>query len=150
MDFHNLSKLYQAAIMEYSTSPTYHYKIENPTHSYEIYNPSCGDLLFLQLVIQKEQIVEIAYLGEGCAISMASAYLMCQSLKGKTLDQAMKMDDLFRRLMTKNISNEEKKLLGEVVVLEGVANFPMRIRCGTLPWEAFDEIVGREESTEGT
>lgn len=141
MDFNHLSKLYRTAIMDYAGAQTHRYTIEQPTHTYEIYNPSCGDVLSIQAIIHDNKIEEIAFMGEGCAISMASAHLMCELLKGQPLPQAQTLEDSFKKLMTQSATNADKERLQEAKILEGVAQFPMRIRCATLGWEAFEEMT---------
>lgn len=145
MDISQLSKLYRTALMEFSKDMTYCHRLNHPTHAYEIYNPSCGDLLFVEAQINDGVIEEIAYTGQGCAISTASAHLMCKLLAGKTIDEADQLEELFRKLMTKEIAEQDKKPLQEAVILEGVSKFPMRIRCATLAWEGYHELTKLEE-----
>ncbi|WP_018659377.1 Fe-S cluster assembly sulfur transfer protein SufU [Allofustis seminis] len=145
MDFNPLSKLYRTALLEYSTNKAYQYLIDHPTHTYEIYNPSCGDLLFVQARICHHTIEEIAYTGQGCAISMASAHIMCKLLTGQKVTHADRLDKLFRQMLTQTLQDAEKKELKEAIILEGVTQFPMRIRCATLAWEGYEGMTPHEE-----
>lgn len=148
MDISQLSKLYRTTLMEFSKDQTYRHLLEHPTHAYEIYNPSCGDLLYVQAQIIDGVIEEIAYTGEGCAISTASAHLMCKLLQGQKVEEADQLEQLFKQLMTAEISESDKKQLKEAVILEGVYKFPMRIRCATLAWEGYHEMQEIEEGEE--
>lgn len=132
-----LRELYQEVIIDHGRRPRNFKVLKGYTHSQEGYNPLCGDRLKLFLLIKSgaaAPVIEAAsFLGEGCAISMASASLLTESLKGKTLTEAQALFQQFHQLVT----GDEKEVhteLGKLKVLVGVRAFPTRIKCATLAW----------------
>ena len=131
-----LRELYQEVIIDHGRRPRNFKVLEGYTHSQEGYNPLCGDRLKLFLLIKPgpTQVIEAAsFLGEGCAISMASASLLTESLKGKTLTEAQALFKHFHQLVTGNDKQSQIEL-GKLQVLGGVRAFPTRIKCATLAW----------------
>ncbi len=128
-----LQELYQQVIIDHGRKPRNFGKLENANHSKEGYNPLCGDKLTVYVYEQDNKIVDIKFCGEGCAISMASASLMTEALKNKTLAEAEKIFAVFHDLVTTN-ENSSDELLGKLIVLAGVKAYPMRVKCATLCW----------------
>lgn len=136
MTLGNLRDLYQQVILEHYKKPKHKGKT-NPVHRYQKgHNPSCGDTieLTLQLNDAGDTIVDAKFEGEGCAISMASADLMAEALKGKTVKEALEMVERFQGMMKgeAQFPKEQRKLN----VMQGVSQFPVRIKCANLTWHA--------------
>ncbi|MBE9226680.1 SUF system NifU family Fe-S cluster assembly protein [Phormidium sp. LEGE 05292] len=136
MTLGNLRDLYQQVILERYKTPRHKGKT-NPVHRYQKgHNPSCGDTieLTLQLSDAGDKILDAKFEGEGCAISMASADLMAEALKGKTVKEALEMVERFQQMMKGEA--EFPKELRKLNVMQGVAQFPVRIKCANLTWHA--------------
>jgi nitrogen fixation NifU-like protein len=136
MTLGNLRDLYQQVILERYKKPRYKGRTE-PIHRYQKgHNPSCGDTieLTLQLNEASDRIEDVRFEGEGCAISMASADLMAEALRGKDVQEALEMVERFQRMMKGEA--EFPKELRKLNVMQGVAQFPVRIKCANLTWHA--------------
>ncbi len=134
MNTTNLRDLYQQVILEHYKKPK-HRGQTNPIDRYQKgHNPSCGDTieLTLQLDPSGESIVDVKFEGEGCAIAMASVDLMAGAMSGKTIDEALELVQIFQEMMkgTAEFPKEYRKLN----VMQGVAQFPVRIKCANLGW----------------
>lgn len=127
-----LRDLYQEVIIDHSRNPRQFGQLPAPTHIHEGYNPLCGDQLTVYFQEEDGVIKETRFEGSGCAISMASASLMMEILKGKTIEEAEALFSQFHDLVTGR-SNDIHQL-GKLAVLAGVAEFPMRVKCATLCW----------------
>ena len=106
-------------------------------------NPLCGDKLVVYLLLKDDLIEDISFLGEGCAISQASASLMTEALKGKTEAEARVLFNAFHILLTEDNATADKAL-GKLVIFEGVRAFPARVKCATLAWHALDAALKKE------
>lgn len=133
-----LDNLYKEIILEHYKNPR-NYGILNPaTISREGLNPSCGDELEIFLNVENGIISDIKFQGEGCAISKASTSLMTIAIKGKTLDEAIKLTEQFKEMIRGNEVAEE---LGDLSVLQGVAKLPARVKCATLSWITLEQAI---------
>lgn len=133
-----LQTLYQEIILDHGKQPRNFRKIERDCVIQEAHNPLCGDRLTLYLRMQDGKIDDIAFEGQGCAISVASASIMTETLKGKTLHEAGKLYSQFKDNVTGQSDNQD---IGKLSVLSGVKAFPSRVKCATLAWHAFDHAV---------
>lgn len=136
MSLGNLRDLYQQVILERYKTPR-HKGITNPVHRHQRgHNPSCGDTIELTVQLNEagDRIEDVKFEGEGCAISMASADLMAEALQGKSIEEALEMVKLFQGMMKgeEEFPKEHRKLN----VMQGVAQFPVRIKCANLSWHA--------------
>lgn len=136
MTLGNLRDLYQQVILEHYKKPRHKGKT-NPVHRYQKgHNPSCGDTIELTLRLNAagDRIEDVKFEGEGCAISMASADLMAGALPGKTVEEALQMVQTFQAMMKgeAEFPKEQRKLN----VMQGVSQFPVRIKCANLTWHA--------------
>lgn len=130
-----LRELYQELIIDHGRHPRNFQKLGNYTHCQEGYNPLCGDRLMLYLRVENDKVVDASFEGTGCAISVASASLMTEQLKGKTLDQIEQLFQYFHQFITEpEPSLSLPECLGKLSVLGGVREFPSRIKCATLAW----------------
>ncbi|MBD1831146.1 SUF system NifU family Fe-S cluster assembly protein [Trichocoleus sp. FACHB-90] len=134
MTLGNLRDLYQQVILEHYKKPRHKGKT-NPVHRYQKgHNPSCGDTIELTLHLNDagNAIEEVKFEGEGCAIAMASADLMADALRGKSVSEALEMVERFQNMMKgqAEFPKEQRKLN----VMQGVSQFPVRIKCANLTW----------------
>jgi nitrogen fixation protein NifU and related proteins len=132
----NQRNLYQQVILEHSKKPRHRGKT-NPIHQYQRgHNPFCGDTVELTVQFNQtgDMIEDIKFEGEGCAISMASADLMAEALQGKSVDEALSIVQQFHDMMRGQI--QFPKDLRKLNVLQGISQFPVRIKCATLSWHA--------------
>ena len=135
-----LQDLYQELIIDHGTEPRNCYCMANATHHAKGFNPLCGDQLEVFLHIEHDQITDVSFEGQGCAISMASASVMTETLKGKTLAEAYNYFKRFIQLLTSDLDIESSEL-GKLQALAGVRAFPSRVKCATLAWHAMDAAL---------
>ncbi len=134
MDLNNVRDLYQTVILERYKKPRNRGKAEPIDRQQRGHNPSCGDTIELTLHLNDggDRIEEVKFEGEGCAISMASVDLMADALRGKTVEEALIMVQTFQSMMKGD--TEFPKDLRKLNVMQGVAQFPVRIKCANLAW----------------
>ena len=138
-----LKELYQEIILDHGQEPRYFGTCENHNKSADGHNPLCGDKVHLSFYLDENDIInDIKFSGEGCAISIASASLMTEKLKGMKLSEAQSIFNDFTKLVkgdadTLEILNDEDSLYA----LKGVEAFPMRVKCATLAWHTFKSAV---------
>jgi nitrogen fixation NifU-like protein len=144
-----LQDLYQEVILDHNKRPRNFRVIENGRKA-EGFNPLCGDRLTVYLRVDDGRIQDASFQGSGCAISKASASLMTDSVKGKTLAEAKDLFQRFHRMITR-APDEPVDDLGKLSVFAGVRQFPVRVKCASLAWhtlqsaiEARDEVVSTE------
>lgn len=131
----DIKTLYQELILDHNRNPSNFGKLDDYTHMEEGFNPTCGDRYNVYLKIENDVIVDIRFEGSGCAISKASASLMTNCIKGATLEETRKMFEFFHNMMTvESPKNELPEKMSKVSVLQGVKEFPARIKCATLAW----------------
>jgi nitrogen fixation NifU-like protein len=131
MDFNNLDHLYRQVIMDHSKTPRNRGAIEGGV-TIEMNNPTCGDTIRLQLAIEDYGVRDAKFDGEGCSISMASASMMTQPVKGKTIEEALRLGDIFSDMVQGKDYDDESFDLVDVEALSGVTKLPARIKCATL------------------
>ncbi|AHA30539.1 nitrogen fixation protein NifU [Exiguobacterium sp. Leaf187] len=140
MDFNNLDHLYRQVIMDHYKTPRNRGAIEGGV-TIDMNNPTCGDTIRLQLAIEDDVVRDAKFDGEGCSISMASASMMTQLVKGKTIEEALRLADIFSDMVQGKDYDDESFDLGDVEALSGVTKFPARIKCATLAWKALERGV---------
>ncbi|HEV7504689.1 MAG TPA: SUF system NifU family Fe-S cluster assembly protein [Thermoanaerobaculia bacterium] len=129
----DLRELYQDIILDHNRHPRNFGPLPASNHQAEGNNPLCGDQVSVLLDVADGCIRDIAFQGVGCAISMASASLMTEALKGQTVEEARRLFHVFHDLLTTG-AGESAPELGKLAVFTGVREFPMRVKCATLPW----------------
>ncbi|MFW0072777.1 MAG: Fe-S cluster assembly sulfur transfer protein SufU [Coxiella-like endosymbiont] len=129
----NLIDLYQEIIVDHGRNPRNFASLSAPTHIHEGYNPLCGDRLIVYFHEEDGVIEEVCFEGSGCVISMASASLMTEMLKGKLIQEVENLFSQFHNLVTGKNSDDINRL-GKLSVLASVSAFPMRVKCVTLCW----------------
>jgi len=129
-------ELYQQVILEHNRKPRNYVEIEHPSHAAEGYNPLCGDHLKVYLKVNGNQVIdEMAFTGDGCAISKASASMMTAALKGKTIAEAKTLFEEFQKLIKKELDPEkDPHHLGKLTVFSGIWKYPSRVKCAILAW----------------
>lgn len=141
----NTKELYREILNEHNVNPTHKKKMDNPTFCLEGVNPSCGDQITLELKIDdKGVIVDASYTGSGCAISQASVDMMADVLIGKTKEEALKLADIFDRMIKGSITDEELEQLDEAAALQDISHMPARVKCAMLGWRTMKEMIGLE------
>ncbi len=137
----NLDQLYRSVIMDHYKTPRNKGVIEKSSVTVDMNNPTCGDVIHLTMIVEDDIVQDAKFEGEGCSISMASASMMTQMIKGKSVEDALKLAQTISEIM---LGNEYDKSidLGDVEALSGVAKFPARIKCATLAWKAMEKGVG--------
>jgi nitrogen fixation protein NifU and related proteins len=128
----DLQELYQEVILDHNKRPHNFRAIEQGRKA-EGYNPLCGDRLTVYLRVEGDRVVDASFQGSGCAISKASASLMTDNVKGKTLKEVEELFERFHRMITR-APDEPVDDLGKLSVLAGVRQFPIRVKCASLAW----------------
>ncbi len=146
----DLSDLYQEVILDHNRRPRNYGELAEPSHHAEGYNPLCGDRLDLFLQIEGDVIANVGFVGSGCAISKASASLMTDSIKGRSVPDALQLFERFHRMVTTppDLPVED---LGKLSALAGVREFPVRVKCASLAWHTLKaalETPGETVSTD--
>ena len=134
----NMSELYQEIILDHSKRPMNRGLLDNPTVTVPAENPSCGDELTLQLRVADGRIEDVRFTGQGCAICMASASMMTRAVKGKPCQEA----GTLYQTVHDGVQGAGEMPKGEISALAGVREFPQRVKCALLAWEALREALG--------
>ena len=151
----DLKQLYQDIILEHGKSPRNLGKCEGYSHEAKGYNPLCGDKVHVYLKLHNGKKVEgLTFEGEGCAISLASASIMTELVKGKSFEETKEIMDAFLN-MIKNTSEIQSNHLDEdqktkLMSLSGVKKFPMRVKCATLSWHTLNSAIEGEKKEVNT
>jgi nitrogen fixation protein NifU and related proteins len=142
----DLRELYQEVILDHHKKPRNFRTQENARHI-EGFNPLCGDKVTVYVKLDGDVIRDVSFQGSGCAISTASASMMTETLKGKTRAEAEELFKDFHDVVTgKRSDADEEERLGKLAVFTGVREFPVRVKCATLPWHTFHAALEGEEN----
>ncbi len=134
-----LDDLYRRVIMDHYKTPRNRGELEAGSVTVNLNNPTCGDRISLQLQIEDGVVKDAKFTGEGCSISMSSASMMTDAVKGRTADEALRLADKFSSLMKgEDVDFDEYE---DIEALSGVNKFPARIKCATLAWNALRKGV---------
>jgi nitrogen fixation protein NifU and related proteins len=148
----DLRELYQELIIDHSKRPRNFRAPEGANRQLDGYNPLCGDKVTVYVELEDDRVKDIGFQGAGCAISTASASVMTESLKGKTLAEAEALFAIFHDLVTgKPPASGKAPELGKLAVFSGVSEFPARVKCAMLAWHTLHAILqgtGETVSTE--
>lgn len=137
--FDDLNDLYQQVILDHSKRPRNFGKIEGANRTSRGHNPLCGDNVTIYLHMENDVVKDVSFEGSGCAISVASASVMTDALKGKTKEQAQKIFSGFHDLITHG--KHDAGDLGKLEVFAGVNKFPARVKCAILAWHAANAAI---------
>ena len=145
----DLSDLYQEVILDHGRNPRNFRTMADATATAEGLNPLCGDHYHVFLRMDGDRVADVSFQGSGCAISKASASLMSQVLKGKSAAEA---EDLFQRFHAMVVDGDKTQAqgLGKLAVLQGVCDFPTRVKCASLVWHALDSAIHGEQKKVST
>ena len=135
--------LYQQLIIDHNQNPHNYHEIKDANFRAEGQNPLCGDELTIYILEKNGIIIDIAFKGNGCAISKASASIMTSTLKGLSINDAKKLFDKFHTMATTGKSAED---LGKLAVLGGVHKYPSRVKCATLAWHTFQGAINNTKN----
>lgn len=149
MALSKLDNLYRQVILDHSGHPHHRGTLPNSDYHIEMNNPTCGDVIHLEVAVEDGIIKDIAFTGEGCSISTASASMMSDAVIGKKVTEAAELSALFSQLVQGQEVAESEKL-GDAAILGGVAKFPARIKCATLAWKALEKAVGQSNGAATT
>jgi len=143
-----LSELYQQVILDHNKKPRNFRKLESANHTAEGYNPLCGDQLTIYMNLENDRVTDVGFEGSGCAISKASASMMTQAVKGKSKEQAETLFKEFHSMVTGELDEEnEENALGNLRIFAGVREFPVRVKCATLPWHTMHAALHKQDQT---
>jgi nitrogen fixation NifU-like protein len=130
-----LRELYQQIILDHNKNPKNFGELPEANHQAEGYNPLCGDRVNLYLKLENDKILDVRFVGSGCAISKASASVMTTEIKGKTIAEARQLFKKFQKVITgESDADAHSAELGKLVVFAGVRQFPVRVKCAALAW----------------
>jgi len=144
-----LTDLYQEVILDHNRRPRNFHVLADASHTAEGYNPLCGDRLTLYLKLVDGVVADVAFEGAGCAISKASASMMTDAVKGKSIAEARALFERFHRMVT-TPPEQPVEDLGKLSALAGVREFPVRVKCASLAWHTLKAAMNdkRRTSTE--
>ncbi|MBD62159.1 SUF system NifU family Fe-S cluster assembly protein [bacterium] len=145
----SLEDLYRSVILDHYRSARNKGKIENPDFHAVGDNPACGDQLEIFVsCLEDGTVSDVKWNGEGCAICCATASIMTESVKEKSKQEVFKLVEKVKKLIKGELDDSEKDDLGELIVLEGVSKFPVRVKCATLPWVSIEiAMQGKKEAS---
>ena len=132
---------YNEILIEHNLHPEHKHDLPDANLVLEGVNPSCGDDIWLKLKVEDGLITDGAFVGDGCAVSQASADMMLDLIIGKSKEEAMKLADLFFRMIKGEVSDEELDELEEASILKDVAHMPARVKCAVLGWHTMEEML---------
>ena len=137
-----LDDLYRRVIMDHYKNPRNRGKFEEGAPTVDLNNPTCGDRISLQLIVEGDVVKDARFTGEGCSISMSSASMMTEAVKGRTIQDALELAGRFSRLMMgETVEFDDYE---DLEALSGVRKFPARIKCATLAWNALKKGIQAE------
>lgn len=136
----SLRDLYQEMIVDHGKNPRNFGVMQDASHSHDGHNPLCGDKLTVYVLTKDGVVDKVSFEGAGCAISVASASLMTESVKGKTIAEFNEIFGRFHQLVTEGKVDDAEKL-GKLEIFAGVAEFPVRVKCASLAWHTFKAAI---------
>lgn len=141
-------ELYKEILNEHNINPSHKVNMDNPTFCMEGVNPSCGDQITLQLKIGDDgKISDASFIGSGCAISQASTDMMADLVIGKTKEEALKLEDIFDRMIKGTVSDDELEQLDEAATLKDISHMPARVKCAMLGWRTMKQMLSIEQKS---
>ena len=144
MSSNNLDTLYRQVIMDHYKKPRNKGVLVEDSLTVNMNNPTCGDRNQLTMKVSDGKVVDAKFEGEGCSISMSSASMMTQAIKGKNINEALKLSKIFSEMM-QGKDYDDNLDLGDIEALQGVSKFPARIKCATLAWKAMEKGLQEEQ-----
>jgi nitrogen fixation NifU-like protein len=146
-----LRELYQEVLLDHYRRPRNAGVLADATHEAQGNNPLCGDRIKLQVGLDGERLERIAFEGSGCAISTAAASLMTEAVKGKTRGEAESLFREFQGMLTAPTAPADlEERLGKLAIFAGVREFPVRVKCATLPWHTLHAALAADHGRVST
>ncbi len=145
----DLRELYQQVILDHQKRPRNFRKPDHADRTAQGFNPLCGDKVTVYLSLEGDVIREVTFQGAGCAISTASASMMTEILKGKTLKEVESLFERFHDLVLGK-GEPDRESLGKLAVFAGVREFPLRVKCATLAWHTLQAALQGSTETVAT
>ena len=146
----DLTDLYQEILLDHNSKPRNFRKLEDANRSADGYNPLCGDQITLYLKLEDDVITDVGFQGHGCAISKASASMLTQSIKGKSVDDSKAVFNEFHKMLTETGAELDYDLLDDLEMLSGVSEYPVRIKCAVLCWHTLQAALANEDEVIST
>lgn len=141
----DLNEIYTTLIMEHSASKHNRRKLDHVDLSEKGHNPSCGDEITLEVKLNGDTIEDLAFTGQGCAISQASTSMMIDLIKGKNKEEALKLVETFIGMIKREIDDEDElEVLEDAIVLKNISNMPARVKCAVLAWHTLKEAMEKD------
>jgi len=137
-------ELYREILNEHNLNPAHKVNMDSPTICLDGVNPSCGDQITLQLKIENDTIVDASFIGSGCAVSQASADMMADLVIGKSKEEALKLTEIFDKMIKGSVTDEELETLDEAAALQDISHMPARVKCAMLGWRTIRQMLGVE------
>ena len=137
-------ELYREILNEHNINPIHKKDMASPSLTCNGVNPSCGDEITLNIKFDDagEKVVDASFTGSGCAISQASVDMMAELVIGKTKEEALKLADIFDRMIKGTVSDKELEDLDEAAALQDISHMPARVKCAMLGWRTMKEMLG--------
>ena len=135
---------YNEILTDHNLHPAHKHDLPDANLVLEGVNPSCGDDIWLKLKVENDEIVDGAFVGDGCAISQASADMMLDLIIGKKKDEALRLANLFLEMIKGNVKGDDLEPLEEASILQDVSHMPARVKCAVLGWHTLTEMLGDE------
>lgn len=132
---------YNEILTDHNLHPGHKHDLPDANLILEGVNPSCGDDIWLKLKVEGDTITDGAFVGDGCAISQASADMMLDLIIGKTKEEALKLGEIFLRMIKGEVTEEELDQLEEASILKDIAHMPARVKCAVLGWHTMEEML---------
>lgn len=136
---------YNEILIDHNMHPAHKHELPDADLEMRGYNPTCGDDITLRLKVADGVVVDGAFTGSGCAISQASADMMLDLVIGKPKEEALRLSDIFLRMIKGGASEEEIDELEEACVLQDVSHMPARVKCAVLGWHTLEQMLDEEE-----
>lgn len=136
---------YNEILTDHNLHPGHKHDLPDANLVLEGVNPSCGDDIWLKLKVEDGRITDGAFVGDGCAISQASADMMLDLIIGKSEEEAMKLAEIFLRMIKGEVADEEMDQLEEASVLKDISHMPARVKCAVLGWHTMEEMLKTEK-----
>lgn len=136
---------YNEILTDHNLHPGHKHDLPDANLILEGVNPSCGDDIWLKLKVEDGRITDGAFVGDGCAISQASADMMLDLIIGKSEEEAMKLAEIFLRMIKGEVTDEEMDQLEEASVLKDISHMPARVKCAVLGWHTMEEMLKTEK-----
>ena len=136
---------YNEILIDHNMHPAHKHELPDADLEMRGYNPTCGDDITLRLKVADGVVVDGAFTGSGCAISQASADMMLDLVIGKPKEEALRLADIFLRMIKSYASDEEIEELEEAGVLQDVSHMPARVKCAVLGWHTLEQLLEDEE-----